>query len=643
MFAIDGEDGVQYEIDYIELQNRLVDEGTILLTMADLSAQDEGDGILPSCWGATPAKGKRKKMLDQEARYGKGKVNENTWRSVESAIRECENVNDKVGAQEWREARSEERRKMFKVFKAWEWTALLPGERPGKLQEPARLKLGEYLHKQTKKVRTVIMGNLLKPPVGEKFLVFAAVVVTADVMLLLGIATAYRLHVFGLDAVSAFLQAPAPYERMVFTPLPGMEPDDPAKKFLLATRNIYGHPCASRQYQEKTWKPALRTLGFVPVDREECIWLLYHEQNFACCATIVDDTATITSDESWWNEVFARLQKLVVVEKDTATRFAGLEIDYDREKGIMKVRQTKGIITSAGRFSINENTKRVESPMAPGESVKESDCPAPEDVDPADVESMQSMLGSMQYITLVQPELKLPILELGRVALKPGQKHLAMARRALTWMNQERNTPIVFTDRPWRDICGTMRDPRVPVYKSDTAFNEVGRDVQTRSRTGWVGMIAGAIFDSGSSRQKIVADSTAYAELIAAHETGKRAVSVRNIMEKLPFCRLIVPIPLEIDASATLALVNITSNNSRSRHFQNKYFWLREAQQEQRLQANKVHTFHQGADGFTKSLPLSRFRVHYFVQHGLAALSDDELKEIGWDRIDCVIDTSKEM
>jgi hypothetical protein len=348
-------------------------------------------------------------------------------------------------------------------------------------------------------------------------------------------------------------------------------------------------------------------------------------------ASVVDDSLVAFERLSTFEDLqrdFVRLK--VKVDCSDVCKFSGMYIDYDRAKGILRISQQPLIEVGALRFGINDQSRIVPSPMDEKFVVSRDDCPI-EHASELTVSKMRSVIGTEGYISnCSRPGLKFSVAALSRVADNPSPEHLKSALRGMTYAYQTRKIPIIFANKDWHGPDGRLFKKGVPVSWADSSLANSGYSELRRSHGGFAILINGAAFSMRSGLQKTTADSSAKAECVEVYNCARELVYNFSLFARLDI-PLTEPIVLFEDNSAAISIMDMSSNSSQSRHFEIKYFYVKEVMDEGYLTLVKCPTLLMLADGMTKALPPKRFAfVQYWLQ-GLHALSDSELAAIGID------------
>nr|GFB38895.1 putative retrotransposon protein [Tanacetum cinerariifolium] len=114
-----------------------------------------------------------------------------------------------------------------------------------------------------------------------------------------------------------------------------------------------------------------------------------------------------------------------------------------------------------------------------------------------------------------------------------------------------------------------------------------------------------------SAKQSIFATSSAEAEYIAAFDAFKEAVWVRKFISGLGVVPTIEePISMYCDNTRAIAIANESGITKDARHFHAKVHYLREVIEFGDIKLEKVHTYDNLADPFTKALAFPKHSEH---------------------------------
>ncbi|KAL4590248.1 hypothetical protein LXL04_003174 [Taraxacum kok-saghyz] len=155
---------------------------------------------------------------------------------------------------------------------------------------------------------------------------------------------------------------------------------------------------------------------------------------------------------------------------------------------------------------------------------------------------------------------------------------------------------------------GLEEDLNVKCY-TDASF-QTDRD-DCKSQSGFVFIMNGGAISWKSSKQEVVAQSTAESEYVAASEAAKEAAWMKKFIEDLGVVRSIQD-PLEVfcDNEGAIALAKEPRAHKRTRHIHRRYNFIRSKVDDRDISIRKVLTDQNLADPFTKPLPLAKHEGH---------------------------------
>nr|GEW60701.1 retrotransposon protein, putative, Ty1-copia subclass [Tanacetum cinerariifolium] len=152
------------------------------------------------------------------------------------------------------------------------------------------------------------------------------------------------------------------------------------------------------------------------------------------------------------------------------------------------------------------------------------------------------------------------------------------------------------------------RELRVSCY-TDTGYLTDADDF--KSQTGYVFVLNGGDVDWKSAKQSIFATSPAEVEYIVAFDASKEAVWVRKFIYGLGVVSTIKePISMYYDYTGVITIANESGITKGARHFHAKVHYLHEVIEYGDVKLEKVHTYDNLADPFTKALAFPMHSKH---------------------------------
>jgi hypothetical protein len=414
------------------------------------------------------------------------------------------------------------------------------------------------------------------------------------------------------DVSSAYLHAPAKTIRYA-RPLPGMEDPTHKHKFIRLIKAIYGDPEAGNAYFGFHIETHL-DYGFTNVTRDGTI-LMYRakkvvngreESSMLILITIVDDSILGYQDKEVAEKYFEYLQtKAKFVVSWTPKQFVGIEIDYDREKGILRLRQTDYINKALQKLGINKEDPTVTSPWLENADLGLADG----EPDEVMVTKARTCIGVASWVANgTRKDLTAVVRTAARVMHKPKTGLIQFLMHLLQWIFNTRNRCLTFRRGEWKTLHGvTIANLQLAAYV-DSSWANAGPEFQMRSQYGWCIMMGGACVAAGSGLGSFTVDSSSYAEVYALHKASKDIEYIQMIVNVIMEGNL--PPKAIVFEDNTTAIAVMTNNKSatRSRHFDIKLFYMAGLIQRKVLDIAYVPTEHQVADMLTKDTPEHIFK-----------------------------------
>ena len=120
------------------------------------------------------------------------------------------------------------------------------------------------------------------------------------------------------------------------------------------------------------------------------------------------------------------------------------------------------------------------------------------------------------------------------------------------------------------------------------------------STSGAVFVMNMAAVSWSSKKQPSVALSSCEAEIVAASEAGKEAVSLQCLARELGMLSGDKPIKLHMDNTAGIDVAYNPEHHTRMKHVERRHFFIRELVEEGKIRVPFVRTADNIADFFTK-------------------------------------------
>nr|GEV85073.1 retrovirus-related Pol polyprotein from transposon TNT 1-94 [Tanacetum cinerariifolium] len=151
----------------------------------------------------------------------------------------------------------------------------------------------------------------------------------------------------------------------------------------------------------------------------------------------------------------------------------------------------------------------------------------------------------------------------------------------------------------------------ISMYSDNTGAIAIANESGITKGTGYVFVLNGGVVDWKSAKKNIFATSSAEAEYIAAFDASKEAVWVRKFISGLGMVPTIEePISMYCHHTGAIAIANEYGITKGARHLCAKVHYLREIIEFGDIKLEKVHTYDNLADPFTKALSFPKHSEH---------------------------------
>ena len=408
------------------------------------------------------------------------------------------------------------------------------------------------------------------------------------------------------DFVAAYLQGSLLDGEVVYCPPPpGHEHkagigSDGLPRICRVRKPIYGMAQAGRRWQRSLF-PWLEhpDQGFTRCHHDQCVFHQSREMvtpdgprtETLIIGVYVDDLFVISShndEHSLYHSFTTNLQQKWQVEDEGEIHdLLNVEITRDGDDVILKQSQyiekmvdtfcPDGVPTS---FQASSPPCDDKLPLMVCDALVNGD-----PVDPKLLREYQAIVGSLLYCaTQTRPDVAFAVGYLGRAMGKPTPQLLQAARRVLYYLHRHKEVGLRYSSSPKR--MEGMSD-------SDWATKH--------STSGMVFMFQTAAISWGSKKQATIALSSTEAEIVAASEAAKEAISLHGLLSELgqDDDR---PTRMFVDNQSAIAVAYNPEHHSRMKHVERRHFFVRECVEDFKLEVPFVRTHENLADFFTKPL-----------------------------------------
>lgn len=418
---------------------------------------------------------------------------------------------------------------------------------------------------------------------------YAPVVKLSALRILLSVAITKRMHVHGMDVKNAFLNSKLDHKIYLSQPEGFVDNTNPNYVCKL-NKALYGLKQSPRQWYN-TIKPVLESVGVNSSPSDSGIFSGMVDNALVLMGIYVDDLFIACESLSVLQSIKDKLSSTFAM-KDLGVmkHYLGIDINYEREKGAVTLSQRHFIDEVLKRFSMSQckssstpmEAKSMQQPHIDGDSTL-SDKP------------YRKLIGSVMYILLcTRPDISFPVGVLSKFLQSPTNTHWTSAKRILRYLQGTISMSLLFKRGNNLSIVGYC--------DADWASAS-----DRKSTTGYCIFVGGNLVSWKSKKQSVVALSSTESEIIAATETMRELLWIRNIVTGFD---IEVGTPkLFCDSQPAIAIANTGALNGRSKHMDVKYAFMTDMVSTSQIYLHYIPTADNIADTFTKPLSRSHFET----------------------------------
>ena len=457
--------------------------------------------------------------------------------------------------------------------------------------------------------------------------VFAPVVSMDSVRTILSLAAANPDYdVYQGDISAAFIH-PKLKDDIWITPPPRFNRTgkDGRPQVLKLLRTLYGlktSPLAWFECFSETIKGFAKEYSDVTVTQlvaDNCIFIICKDDDKVFTTIYVDDVLTVSTSISirqWFFQALSKHFDLQNSETGKCTWLLGIRVNVDRKNNRITLSQEQAIQKIVETQALTPDDTSV-TPMTADLKLVRLEAHDPT-IDPETCMnglSFRSVLGSVLYIsTSTRPDIAFPVNLIARHVTGLGPPHVKALLRVVKYLNGSQSWGIQFIcpERPMQTLgyqaathpCDIQREHVMRCF----ADADYAQSEDRKSTTGYTIVLNGGPVCWRSSRQKIIAQSTAEAEIISATEAGKDVIHTRLLLTELGYPEQVnEPTILYEDNMSCIYLARNLKSRRTAKHFEIRLRFLQQMVLDQEIQFIHVGTSDQIADMLTKALNDNQF------------------------------------
>lgn len=372
-------------------------------------------------------------------------------------------------------------------------------------------------------------------------------------------------------------------------------------------KSLYGLKQASREWN-KCFVSFLKLFQLEPIAKDNCILVRKDDSGKAILiiAIYVDDGLACSSNKILLHEVVDHLKCKFEVTVMDPNCFVGLQIYRDRPKRLMLVNQQYYTEKIIKRFELH-NSKPLSTPMETNQKFcKAGSCDGHEEKS-VDVPYRQA-IGSLIYVSNgTRLDISFAVSKLASYSDCAKTSHWTGVKRIFRYLKCTSGLGLYY-----------RASNNAFVAYSDSDF--AGDMDSKKSTSGILLMLNNAPIVWRSCKQTTVDTSTTNAEFVSASLASSDVIWVRQLMREMGR-QLVTPTILHIDNQSAIKLIVNNQINTKIKHIDVKYMFVREACENLEIEVRYIETALQLADILTKSLA---YKQYNFIKEkcGLLSLED---------------------
>nr|GEX13894.1 hypothetical protein [Tanacetum cinerariifolium] len=415
---------------------------------------------------------------------------------------------------------------------------------------------------------------ILKPPGIDYEETFSPIADIRAIRILIAIAAYHDYEIWQIDVKTAYLNGFLNKEVYMEQPEGFVNPKYP-NRICKLKRSIYGLKQASRKWN-KRFDDEIKKFGFTQNRDEPCVYLKASRSNITFLIFHVDDILIMGNSIPMLQSVKTYLEKCFAMKDlGEAAYILGIKIYIDRSKRLIGLCQSAYIKKILKRYCM-ENSKRGSIPMQEKLKLSKSQGAST----PAELKRMQNVPYA---------------------SANPGDIHWTTFKNIMKYLMNTKDMFLVYEGDLKREL-------RISCYIDAGYLTDVD---DLKSQTEFVFVLNGGAVDWKSAKQSIFATSFAEAEYIAAFDAFKEDVWVKKFIFGLGVVPTIEePISMYCDNTGAISIANDSGITKGARHFRAKVHYLREGIKFCDIKLEKVHTYDNLADPFTKALAFPKHSEH---------------------------------
>jgi hypothetical protein len=417
---------------------------------------------------------------------------------------------------------------------------------------------------------------------------FAPVAKFSTIRCLLALGAAMDLEIHQMDVKTAFLNGELEEDVYMDQP-PGFVQEGQAHLVCKLKKSLYGLKQSPRAWYED-FHAFFTSEGFTRSMADHSLYIKQTRDYFMAVVIYVDDVILLVSGMLMMRKLKGSLEeKYDMSDLGELHFFIGVHFERDRAALTITMHQRSYIESVLQRFGM-EDCKPIGTPLdAKAPLVKLGDEEFQEHEEGMlDIPYKESVGCLMYAMVATRADLAFAVSVVSQFMSKPGPMHWAAVKRIMRYLKgtMELKLTLGGKDISLQGYCDA----------------DWGGDASTRkSTTGYVFFLGVGAISWNSKRQPTVALSTTEAEYMAASQSAKEAIWLRQLMADVGCVQGEATI-IMCDNQGCIALAKNPKHHSRTKHIDVQHHFIREKIEDEVIELRYCPTEHMVADVLTKAL-----------------------------------------
>ncbi|CAB0007771.1 unnamed protein product [Nesidiocoris tenuis] len=405
---------------------------------------------------------------------------------------------------------------------------------------------------------------------------------------LISIVNEFNYEMEQMDVKTAFLHGDL--KETIFMNLP----EEMAEKNHVCklNRSIYGLKQSPKNWYEKFDEFMLKE-NFKRSYHDSCLYSKITPKFKIYCFIYVDDLIIASDSLIQMKNFKSKLyQNFDMVNLGNVKSFLGLEVERDRDKGIIKLHQSAYINQLLRKFQM-QDCKEISTPIEKNLRLNKAKSDEEKTEEP-----YRQLVGCLMYLMIgSRPDISFALNYFSRYQEYATNEHWTHLKRVLRYLKATNRLGLTFS----RNNCENLIESYVD---ADWANDFEDR----KSVTGFLVNVFGNIVSWGTRKQSTVSLSSTEAEYKALTTVICESLFINGILKDILCTEQ--PIVIFEDNVSCIHLAKNGENNKRTKHVEIKYHFIREKIKNNSVILKYIPTNDQRADSLTKALDVKKF--NYF-------------------------------